>query len=208
MPVKNKIQAIREMLGDDRVAFAKRIGVSRQTIPLWERGEVSVPMERYEQMSEITGMPVAYIMGLVPDPAFLSDQSKPVPVEYLALLHGQAVYINDSDLLYNWALVDVLTRELVFVDGFRIKMADISSHIYTVPPAFSVSLIGLGAPLDIDAVMAAQRVWVEPISHDQKLRAELKGWYTAKDRFVENEFGQRFYYDRYGAAWLAFSQNT
>ena len=31
------------------------------------------------------------------------------------------------------------------------------------------------------------------------------GWYHIKRRFVENEVGQRFYFDFYGAKWLAFA---
>ena len=37
------------------------------------------------------------------------------------------------------------------------------------------------------------------------LRDELRGWYHIKRRFVENEVGQRFYFDFYGAKWLAFA---
>ena len=48
-------------------------------------------------------------------------------------------------------------------------------------------------------------VWVEPISMDAALRDELRGWYHIKRRFVENEVGQRFYFDFYGAKWLAFA---
>jgi hypothetical protein len=34
---------------------------------------------------------------------------------------------------------------------------------------------------------------------DAALRDELRGWYHIKRRFVENEVGQRFYFDFYGA---------
>ena len=40
---------------------------------------------------------------------------------------------------------------------------------------------------------------------DAALRDELRGWYHIKRRFVENEVGQRFYFDFYGAKWLAFA---
>ena len=45
----------------------------------------------------------------------------------------------------------------------------------------------------------------QPISSDSDLRRELRGWYQAKDRFVQNEYGNRFYLDTYGSKWLAFS---
>jgi hypothetical protein len=70
-----------------------------------------------------------------------------------------------------------------------------------------MSLHGIGAPLDIDEIILRDRVWVEPISTDPDMAAELRGWYRAKDSsVVENEFGNRFYMDTYGAKWLAFSK--
>ena len=40
---------------------------------------------------------------------------------------------------------------------------------------------------------------------DTALRGELRGWYRVEDRYVENEVGQRFYFDFYGAKWLALA---
>ena len=48
-------------------------------------------------------------------------------------------------------------------------------------------------------------IWVEPISVDTDLRQELRGWYYVKKRWVENEYGNKFYLDAYGAKWLAFN---
>ena len=53
-------------------------------------------------------------------------------------------------------------------------------------------------------IKQSDEIWVEPISTDSKLRDELRGWYRIKERFVENEFGNRFYFDTYGAKWLGF----
>ena len=50
-----------------------------------------------------------------------------------------------------------------------------------------------------------KEVWVEPISNDAVLKQELRGWYQVKKNYVENLVGQRFYFDFYGAKWLAFS---
>ena len=49
-----------------------------------------------------------------------------------------------------------------------------------------------------------ENIWVEPISKDSELRNELRGWYHLKDRYVENEYGNRFYLDTYGAKWLGY----
>lgn len=41
-----------------------------------------------------------------------------------------------------------------------------------------------------------------PHRNRDALRDELRGWYHIKRRFVENEVGQRFYFDFYGANGL------
>lgn len=53
-----------------------------------------------------------------------------------------------------------------------------------------------------------QNASTEPISCDTHLREELRGWYRLKSRWAENEYGNRFYLDTYGAKWLAFDQKT
>ena len=45
---------------------------------------------------------------------------------------------------------------------------------------------------------------MEPISTDIDLASELRGWHELRGRLVQNEFGNRFYLDTYGAKWLAF----
>ncbi len=55
-------------------------------------------------------------------------------------------------------------------------------------------------------MLANEEMWVEPISPDSNLRDELRGWYRRKDRYVENEYGNRFYLDTYEAKWLGFDK--
>lgn len=61
-----------------------------------------------------------------------------------------------------------------------------------------------GRPLALDMVMACRLVWVEPISPDRALREELRGWYTRRSHWVENDCGNRFFLGSYGVKWLAF----
>ena len=70
----------------------------------------------------------------------------------------------------------------------------------------SLSLRGTGKPLSIKAVLDNDRIWVEPITSDTDLAAELRGWYIMYDkRLAQNEFGNRFYLNTYGVKWLAFN---
>jgi len=85
----------------------------------------------------------------------------------------------------------------------RLSLAD-AAEVYVLPPAFATPGAAVTMPLRRDELTGYDCVWVEPISMDAALRDELRGWYYIKRRFVENEVGQRFYFDFYGAKWLAF----
>lgn len=74
-------------------------------------------------------------------------------------------------------------------------------------PAFQSGSYPLEKPLTRSETENCSRIWLEPISKDETLRQELRGWYNVKNRFVENDFGQRFYFDTYGNKWLAFHTN-
>ena len=71
-------------------------------------------------------------------------------------------------------------------------------------PSFSETEPQKNPPLSHSEVRRQKEIRVEPISPDSDLRKELQGWYQVKDRFVENEYGNRFYLDTYGSKWLAF----
>jgi len=63
----------------------------------------------------------------------------------------------------------------------------------------SLSLRGTGKPLSIKNVLEMDRVWIEPITSDIDLAAELRGWYIMYDkRLAQNDFGNRFYLNTYG----------
>ncbi len=100
-------------------------------------------------------------------------------------------------------LVNAASRMLLCLDGQTLSFGN-THQLYASPLLFAESALPSGEPLERAEVASRQRVWVEPISLDAGLHAELRGWYHVEDRFVENEFGSRFYLDMYGAKWLAF----
>ena len=99
-------------------------------------------------------------------------------------------------------------RLLTFPDGHTLPFADIASELFISAPPFSEAEPPNGQPLSRSEVNRQKEIWLEPISPDSDLRKELQGWYRVKDRFVENEYGNRFYLDTYGSKWLAFTPET
>ena len=101
-------------------------------------------------------------------------------------------------------MVNAIEGELLFASGMRLSLAD-AAEVYVLPPAFATPGAAVTMPLKRDELTGYDCVWVEPISMDVALRDELRGWYHIKRRFVENEVGPCFYFDFYGAKWLAFA---
>ena len=88
-----------------------------------------------------------------------------------------------------------------------LPFGEVNEPIYLIPPVLSLGLRGAGEPLSVEAVLESEHLWVEPITSDTDLAAELRGWYSVYEkRLVQNEFGNRFYIDNYGTKWLAFRE--
>lgn len=82
------------------------------------------------------------------------------------------------------------------------------SELFISSPPFSEAEPPKEPPLSRSELINQEEIWLEPISPDSDLRRELQGWYQVKDRFVENEYGNRFYLDTYVSKWLAFLIET
>ena len=92
---------------------------------------------------------------------------------------------------------------MVLPDGHMLPFSDVG-ELFICSPPFSEAELPKGPPLSRAELIHQEEIWLEPISPDSDLRRELRGWYRVKDRFVENEYGNRFYLDTYGSKWLAF----
>ena len=126
--------------------------------------------------------------------------SLPLPQELLKIYHGKSVWSSD----YGWVLVDSVRNALVRLDGSMVSFEDANS-VYAAQPPFYEATLPDTKPMSKYELGNYSEVWLEPISHDATLREELRGWYRVSDRWVENDHGNRFSIDTYGAKWLAFT---
>ena len=193
----NRIAQARMDAGLTSKELAAKLGVDAGTVSNWEAGRRQLTLERLIEISGLLGVGVTYLLGLDEE----VSNTEPVGKAMLPVLHRTPVWIKSR----GWALVNAVKRHLVFTDSDTMPFESVQELIYITPPAFAMELRGAGTPLGIDDVLTRDRVWVEPITPDPDLASELRGWYRARDqRLVENEYGNRFYLDTYGAKWLAF----
>ena len=151
------------------------------------------------QIADILDFTVDYLLGRdFPQVSLI----KPVDKKTLGVMHGQPVW----SAAHCWMLVNIVESSFVCRNLSLIPFDEVKEPIYLIPPAMSLSLRGAGKPLGIDNITAYERIWVEPITSDTELAAELRGWYHIyNERLAQNEFGQKFYIDTYSVKWLAFS---
>lgn len=180
---------------------AKDLGVSQPTLSGWESETRSPSIDALLRMADYYGVTTDFLLGRATDMNAANVESgKPIPPKLLPALHGTPVYSKGN----GWAFVDAVEGQLRFANGTILYFAD-APELYDAVPRFP-GVEGLPkALLSKGDLRSYSELWVVPISTDSKLWDELTGWYHVKDRFVENEVGQRFYFDFYEAKWLAFA---
>ena len=177
----------------------KQLGVSQPTLSAWEGGRKSPSIENLERMADVYETSTDYLLGRTD--SYKNNPSDPVSPSCLPVLHGQPLWSPE----YGWLLVNAIEQHMVLPDGNTIPFTA-TGNLYTVPPVFSVPENPSGPPLTRKQLLDRKEIWVEPISPDHLLRDELRGWYHRKERYVENEYGNRFYLDTYGLRWLGFDK--
>lgn len=198
--MERQYKLARKMKKITLTAAAKELGVSQPTLSGWEGGRKNPSIDSLIRMSEYYGVSVDFLLGLEQERDPRRDLMQPISLRSLPALHETPVF----SPLHGWAFVDVAEQQLRFAGGLVLPFAD-APELYILPPSFSAAAAPQEKPLDKGELRGHDEVWVEPISPDASLRSELRGWYRVKARHVENEVGQRFYFDFYGAKWLAFA---
>ena len=186
------------LLNNMKVAEAiEKLKISQPTLSAWEGERKSPSIDALEHMANLYGVSTDYLLGR--SVIRMREPTFEISLEHLYVLNGQPVW----SAKYGWMLVHASEQVLLLSNGTTIPFKDVGP-IYTTPPPFTENLTVLHSPLKKAALSKYDELWVEPISSDSLLRNELRGWYRVKNRYVENEFGSRFYLDSYGAKWLAF----
>lgn len=180
------------------IEAAEKLGVSQPTLSAWEGERKSPSIDSLENMADLYGVTTDFLLGR--SETQTPDSKSPIPLQALPAFHGRPVW----SAVYGWLLVNAADRLMTFPDGRTMPFADIIGDLFGKAPLFSEAEPPDEPPLSRSEVKKQKEIWLEPISPDSDLRKELQGWYQVKDRFVENEYGNRFYLDTYSSKWLAF----
>lgn len=183
-------------------AAARELGISQPTLSNWESGRKEPSIESLIKMAKFYDVSTDFLLGLSTDHDPRPDWLCPVDAAMLPAIHDTPVYSPGR----GWAFVDAIERHIRFPDGTFLPFAH-AGELYLLPPALALPGAFEKRPLSRTEAQQLPEAWVEPISEDAHLRRELQGWYHVRQRFVENELGQRFYFDNYNAKWLAFAED-
>ena len=184
------------------IEAAEKLGVSQPTLSAWEGERKSPSIDGLENMADLYGVTTDFLLGR--SDTQTQDFKQPISLQALPAFHGRPVW----SATYGWLLVNAADKLLTFPDGHTLPFSDIIGELFIFAPPFSDAEPPKEPPLSRSEISRQKEIWLEPISPDSDLRRELRGWYQVKDRFVQNEYGNRFYLDTYGSKWLAFSFET
>lgn len=182
------------------VEAARLLNVSQPTISAWER-EVKTPsIGALEKMANLYDVSTDYLLGRI-DTQFFNMQT-PINPKHLLLYDGKPVWSKT----YGWLLIDASKKQFVSSKG-EILSFNIDDELFVLQPDSSFLIPTNINPLSKNELENNKEVWVEPISSDQHLKNELRGYYKVMGFFVENSSGNRFMIDKYEVNWLAFKTN-
>ena len=199
--MKNKFRTARQLKKLKVIEAAELLGISQPTLSAWETGNKTPSVEGLEKMADLYGVTTDFLLGRT-DSKLSFDNMAILNKKLLPILHEKPVW----SARHGWMLVDYAKSHLI---GCNIIIPlEKAEELFIAPPTFAESSIPNSEPLSRNELQYGLQIWVEPISADSSLREELRGWYRVKHHAIENECGNRFSLDSYGAKWLAFSEKS
>lgn len=199
--MKNKFRTARQLKKLKVIEAAELLGISQPTLSAWETGNKTPSVEGLEKMADLYGVTTDFLLGRT-DSKLSFDNRAILNKKLLPVMHEKPVW----SAKHGWMLVDYAKSHLV---GCNITIPfEQVEELFVAPSKFTESSIPNSEPLSRSELQYGLQIWVEPISADSSLREELRGRYRVKHHAIENECGNRFSLDSYGAKWLAFSEKS
>lgn len=199
--MKNKFRTARQLKKLKVIEAAKLLGISQPTLSAWETGNKAPSVEGVEKMADLYGVTTDFLLGRTDSEHSFANMVS-LNKKLLPILHEKPVW----SARHGWMLVDYAKSHLI---GCNIIIPlEKAEELFIAPPTFAESSIPNSEPLLRNELQYGLQIWVEPISADSSLREELRGWYRVKHHAIENECGNRFSLDSYGAKWLAFPEKS
>ena len=199
--MKNKFRTARQLKKLKVIEAAELLGISQPTLSAWETGNKVPSVEGLEKMADLYGVTTDFLLGRSESGHYFDDMTV-LNKKLLPVMHEKPVW----SAKHGWMLVDYAKSHLV---GCNIIIPfEQAEELFIAPPKFAQSSIPNSEPISRNELQYGLQIWVEPISADSSLREELRGWYRVKHHAIENECGNRFSLDSYGAKWLAFPEKS
>lgn len=181
------------------VDVCNALDITKATLISWEKGSTLPTANYLKDMAKLYNTSIDYLLsndGFFDIFTTLEVKEK----EALALLHGKPVY---SDA-YGWLIVNATEKIYVNGAGDKIPFDEVAMPIYL--RQLNNEPIRVSKALKYSDLSQTKEVLVEPIGYNKKDLYQLRGYYFvyAEEHFVENDRGNRFFFDSYGSSWLAF----
>ena len=187
--------------GKSVAEVAKELQVAETSVRNWDNGYKKPSIDLLIRLADYYGVTTDYLLGRTIPSMTPRLEYEPVSPDTLPVLHGFPVW-NER---YGWGLVNSARRQIDFVDGRTMPVAD-ALNLSTLPRPMMIGYYLTVRPLTLEELLCRgdAPIWVVPVGVPAEIQRELQGWYRRCGPYVENEFRQRFYLDNYGTKWMAF----
>lgn len=176
---------------------AERLGISQSTLGAWESERKNPTLDNLVAMADLYEVSVDYLLGR--DYPIIEAET-PLDHSLLPILHGQPVYSR----AHGWALVDSFEKVLITIAGKKVPFNE-AGDLYRAVSLYPFFHRSDDEALNKPDLIPGLEVMLEPITADSTIGEQLRGNYTVKEGYVENQAGNRFTLDTYGYRWLAFN---
>ena len=94
----NRLKELRKRDKITQVAFAKDNGIPLRTLQSWENGESQIKPEKAQQLADIFGVSVGYLLGYSDDPETPFKEYSPTPREFASWREFDYMQLSKTDL--------------------------------------------------------------------------------------------------------------
>lgn len=173
----------------------KRYGIP--AVSSWESGRSLPPIETLSKIAEFFHISLEelcrpcddeFIKGISDDiknPSVFDPDKYIVPPTQIGAYHKKPIYVHFNGMQQNdeWGIVDVLKKQIIFIDNEPLDISNRSSLsnkyiFYAIAPYGAVEIqYRVDHPLSISQVIKQKKVWVSTCSHDPYVKGRYDGWY-------------------------------
>ncbi len=198
---------------------------SNLSVSGWEAGDKCPPLSTFIYLCDFFDVSADYLCGrsdnphndrvaTTTPPNFEGPNKAPdyhVTFNNLEKFDGEPIYVvfNDKKSSDKWGVLDYTNKRIAFTNSYlRISRNVNCTYYANIPESQKVPKYNLKKKLSMTQLLAADKVWIEMISADDKIKGQYNGWFWNNETRTNliNAVGLTLPYEGLSISYNAFSE--